>query len=82
MKKKKKRKKKVKTTLKGGRFQDVKKTVTAELNAVPLDTFEDCFVQPFERSYKCNHERRSHGRKIKQIYSYIMFVLIISSPEL
>jgi hypothetical protein len=35
----------VKTALKGKRFQDVesiKKNVTAELNAVPLEAFADC----------------------------------------
>jgi hypothetical protein len=39
-------------------FQDVedikdKKIVTAELNAVPLEAFADCFQKLFERSHKC-----------------------------
>jgi histone-lysine N-methyltransferase SETMAR len=41
----------VKTALKGKRFQDVeniKKNVTAELSAVPLEAFADCFHKPFE----------------------------------
>jgi hypothetical protein len=36
----------VKTDLKGKRFQDVQnieKNVTAELSAVPLEPFADCF---------------------------------------
>jgi hypothetical protein len=40
----------VKTVLKGKRFQDVediKKNVTAELNAVPLEAFADCFQKLF-----------------------------------
>jgi hypothetical protein len=44
----------VKTALKGKRFQDVediKNSVTAELNALPLEAFADCFQKLFER---CN----------------------------
>jgi hypothetical protein len=39
---------KLNTALKQRRFQDtedVNKNVTVGLNAVPLDTFNDCFVQ-------------------------------------
>jgi hypothetical protein len=45
-----------KTALKGKRFQDVediKKNVTAELNAVILEAFADCFQKLFERYNKC-----------------------------
>jgi D-lyxose ketol-isomerase len=51
----------MKTTLKGRRFQDandVKEKVTTELNPVPLDTFDNCFVQPVERYKNLYHERR------------------------
>jgi hypothetical protein len=46
----------VKTALKGKRFQDVediKSNVTAELNAVPLKAFADCFQTLFYRWSKC-----------------------------
>jgi hypothetical protein len=46
----------VKTAIKGKRFQDVediKKNMTAELNAVPLEAFADCFQKHFERCNKC-----------------------------
>jgi hypothetical protein len=46
----------VKTAPKGKRFQDVeniKENVTAELNAVPLEAFADCFQKRFERCNKC-----------------------------
>jgi hypothetical protein len=46
----------VKTALKGKRFQDVedvKKTMTAELNAVSLEAFVDCFQKLFQRCNKC-----------------------------
>jgi hypothetical protein len=46
----------VKTALKGKRFQnveDIKKNVTAELNAVPLEAFADSFQKLFERCNKC-----------------------------
>jgi hypothetical protein len=52
---------KVTTILKDKRFQDVKdvqKKVTSELNAVSLDTFDNCFVHPLERCNNCYHERR------------------------
>jgi hypothetical protein len=45
----------VKTALKGKRFQDVediKKNVTAELNAVPMEAFADCFQKRFGRCNK------------------------------
>jgi hypothetical protein len=38
-----------KTALKGKRFQNVedsKKNIMAELNAVPLEAFADCFKKP------------------------------------
>jgi hypothetical protein len=41
----------VKTALKGQKFQDVEdimKNVTAELNAVALKAFADCFQKLFE----------------------------------
>jgi hypothetical protein len=44
---------KVKTALKGKRFQDIEKNLTAELNAVPLQAFSDCFQKLFERCNKC-----------------------------
>jgi hypothetical protein len=44
---------KVKTALKEKRFQDVEdKNVTAELNAVPLEAFAECFQKLFERCNK------------------------------
>jgi hypothetical protein len=46
----------VKTVLKGKRFQDVediKKNMTTELNAVPLEAFADYFQKLFERCNKC-----------------------------
>jgi hypothetical protein len=46
----------VKTSLKGKRFQgveDIMKNGAAELNAVPLEAFADCFQKPFERCNKC-----------------------------
>jgi hypothetical protein len=46
----------VKTALKAKRFQnveDIKKNVTAELNAVPLEAFADCFQKLFESCNKC-----------------------------
>jgi hypothetical protein len=46
----------VKTALERKRFQDVediKENVTAELNAVPLEAFADCFQKRFERCNKC-----------------------------
>jgi hypothetical protein len=46
----------VKTALNGKRFQDVediKKSVTAEVNAIPLEAFADCFQKLFERCNKC-----------------------------
>jgi hypothetical protein len=45
----------VETALKGKRLQDVdfKKNVMAELNAVPLEAFADCFQKLFERCNKC-----------------------------
>jgi hypothetical protein len=46
----------VKTALKIKRCQDVediKRNVTAELKAVPLETFADCFQKLFERCNKC-----------------------------
>jgi hypothetical protein len=39
-------------------FQDIeniKKNVTSELNAVPLESFADCFQKLFERCNKCIH---------------------------
>jgi hypothetical protein len=51
----------VKTALKGKRFQDVediKKNVTAELNAVLLGAFAGCFQKPFERCEKMYSSRR------------------------
>jgi hypothetical protein len=42
----------MKTTLNGKRFQDaehVKKSMTAELNAVPFDAFADCFQNRLEQ---------------------------------
>jgi hypothetical protein len=39
----------VKTALKGKRFQE---NVMAELNAVPLETFADCFQKLFKRYNK------------------------------
>jgi hypothetical protein len=45
----------VKTALEGKRFQDVediKKNVTVELNAVPLEAFADCFQKRYERCNK------------------------------
>jgi hypothetical protein len=45
----------MKTALKGKRFQDVEditKNVTVELNAVPLESFADCFQEIFERFNK------------------------------
>jgi hypothetical protein len=42
---------KVKTDLKGRRIEDIQhinKNVTAELKAVPLGAFNDCFVQLLE----------------------------------
>jgi hypothetical protein len=42
----------LKTAFKGKRFhdvEDIKKNLTAELNAVPLEAFADCFQQLFER---------------------------------
>jgi hypothetical protein len=46
----------VKIALKGKRFQDVediKKNVMAELNAVSLEAFVDCFQKLFKRHNKC-----------------------------
>jgi histone-lysine N-methyltransferase SETMAR len=46
----------VKTALKGKRFQeveDIKKNVTAELNAVLFEAFANCFQKLFERCNKC-----------------------------
>jgi hypothetical protein len=46
----------VTTALEGKRFQDVediKKNVTAELNAVSLEAFTDSFQKRFERCNKC-----------------------------
>jgi hypothetical protein len=46
----------VKTSVKGKRFQDVediKKNVTAELNAVPSEAFADRFQKIFEQCNKC-----------------------------
>jgi hypothetical protein len=46
----------VKTALKGKKFQDVediKKNLTAELNAVPLEAFADCCEKRFVRCNKC-----------------------------
>jgi histone-lysine N-methyltransferase SETMAR len=46
----------MKTVLKGKMFQDVediKKNVTAELNAVPLEAFANSFQKRFERRNKC-----------------------------
>jgi hypothetical protein len=46
----------VKTAIKVKRFQDVediKKNVTAELNAVPLEACAGCFQKHFERCNKC-----------------------------
>jgi hypothetical protein len=46
----------VKTALKVKRFQDaedIKKIVTAEPNAVPLEAFAECFQKLFERCKKC-----------------------------
>jgi hypothetical protein len=43
----------VKTALKGKRFQDVediKKNVKAELNAISLKAFADCFQKLFEHA--------------------------------
>jgi hypothetical protein len=40
----------MKTALKGKKFQDaedIKKNVTAELNAVPMEAFADCFQKLF-----------------------------------
>jgi hypothetical protein len=45
----------VKTALKGKRFQDledIKKNVTAEVSAVPLEAFADCFQKLLERCNK------------------------------
>jgi hypothetical protein len=47
----------MKTALKGQRCQDVediKKNMTVELNAVPLEAFADCFQKHFEQCNKCN----------------------------
>jgi hypothetical protein len=33
--------------------EDIKKIVTAELNAVPLEAFAGCFWKLFERCNKC-----------------------------
>jgi hypothetical protein len=38
----------VKTALKGRQYQDakdIKRNITTNLNAIPLGTFHDCFVQ-------------------------------------
>jgi hypothetical protein len=46
----------VKTAFKGKRFQDVediKRNVMAELNAVPLEAFADCFQKLVEGCNKC-----------------------------
>jgi hypothetical protein len=46
----------VKTAQKRERFQnveDIMKNVTAELNAVPLEAFADCFKKLFKRCNKC-----------------------------
>jgi hypothetical protein len=46
----------VKTALKGKRFQNVegiKKNLAAELNAVPLEAFADCFQKLLERWNEC-----------------------------
>jgi hypothetical protein len=46
----------VKTAPKAKRFQDVediKINMTAELNAVPLEVFDDCFQKLFKRANKC-----------------------------
>jgi epoxyqueuosine reductase QueG len=46
----------VKTALKGKRFQDaedIKKKVKAELNAVSLEAFAECFQNLFEGCNKC-----------------------------
>jgi hypothetical protein len=46
----------VKTALKGKRFLGVdaiKENVTAELNAVRLEAFADCFQKLFEQCNKC-----------------------------
>jgi hypothetical protein len=46
---------KVNTALKGKKFQDavdIKKNVTVELKAVPLEAFADCFQKLFERCNK------------------------------
>jgi histone-lysine N-methyltransferase SETMAR len=45
----------VKTALKGKRFEDVediKKNVTAEMNAIPLGAISDCFQKLFVRCNK------------------------------
>jgi hypothetical protein len=42
----------VKTVLQENKFcdaEDIKKNVTAQLNAVPLEAFSDCLQKPFER---------------------------------
>jgi hypothetical protein len=46
----------VKTPLKGKRFQnfeDIKENMTAELNAVPLDAFAECFQKLVELCNEC-----------------------------
>jgi hypothetical protein len=48
----------VKISFKGKGFEDVediiKTNVTAELNALPLEAFADCFQKPFRSFSKCN----------------------------
>jgi hypothetical protein len=68
----------VKTALKGNRFQDVediKINVTAELNAVPLEAFDDCFQKLFERCNKCIQQAEFDLNRNIAIFYFLVFFL-------
>jgi hypothetical protein len=59
-------------------IEDIKKNVTAELNAVSLEPFADCFQKPFERCNKCIQLGEDYFLEIIQLFISLYFLLICS----
>jgi hypothetical protein len=73
----------VKTALQGKRFQDgedIKKNVMAELNAVPLEAFADCFQKLFERCNKCNQVGGDYVDRNKIMFYFLVFFISFFTP--
>ena len=71
----------MKTAPRGRKFadiRDIRKNINLTINSVPLDSFNDCFVEVVERHYKCV---TFEGVRVPLI-SCILSVIVDRVPEL